>query len=65
VPLLVCDAGRLRALTGWEPEIALEQTMADLLDYWRGQPPGAAPPPPPAGRYALAPPPWVWTYSRA
>ena len=42
VPLLVCDAGRLRALTGWEPEIPLEQTMADLLDYWRGQPPGAA-----------------------
>ena len=23
--------------TGWKPEIPFEQTMADLLDYWRGR----------------------------
>jgi GDP-4-dehydro-6-deoxy-D-mannose reductase len=40
VPVLVCDAGRLRRLTGWEPQIVLEQTLADLLDYWRARQPG-------------------------
>src|SRR5262245_27739264 len=39
VPLLVCDAGRLRALTGWAPEIELERTLADLLAYWRARTP--------------------------
>jgi GDP-4-dehydro-6-deoxy-D-mannose reductase len=35
VPVLVCDASKLRRQTGWEPQIALEQTLADLLAYWR------------------------------
>jgi len=35
LPLLLGDAGRLRALTGWKPEIPLEQSMADVLDDWR------------------------------
>jgi GDP-4-dehydro-6-deoxy-D-mannose reductase len=35
VPDLVCDASRLRARTGWRPEISLERTLADLLDYER------------------------------
>jgi len=35
VPALVCDATRLRQHTGWEPQIPLERTLADLLDYWR------------------------------
>ena len=34
-PVLVGDAGRLRAATGWEPRISFEQTLRDLLDYWR------------------------------
>jgi GDP-4-dehydro-6-deoxy-D-mannose reductase len=34
-PVLVGDPGRLRAATGWEPEIPLERTLRDLLDYWR------------------------------
>ena len=35
VPDLVCDAGRLRAVTGWQPRYTLEQTLRDLLDYER------------------------------
>lgn len=31
-PRIVGDATRLRALTGWEPRIALSQTLADVLD---------------------------------
>lgn len=31
VPLLLGDAGRLRAL-GWEPEVPLERTLGDLLE---------------------------------
>lgn len=35
VPLVVCDARRLRERTGWEPHIALEQTLTDILNDWR------------------------------
>lgn len=35
VPLLVGDASRLRARTGWEPRYRFEETMGDLLDHWR------------------------------
>jgi GDP-4-dehydro-6-deoxy-D-mannose reductase len=28
------DPARLRALTGWEPEIPLRQTMADTIEWW-------------------------------
>ena len=37
-PLLVADASKLRAATGWAPRYAIEQTLADMLDYWRGAP---------------------------
>lgn len=37
VPIVVCDAGRLREHTGWAPRIPLRQTLADILDYWRGE----------------------------
>jgi len=37
LPLLLGDAGRLRALTGWKPEIPLEQSLADVLADWRGR----------------------------
>ncbi len=30
-----CDAGKFQRLTGWRPEIPLEQTLQDTLDYWR------------------------------
>ena len=35
VELLLCDYGKFNRATGWEPEIPLEKTIADLLDYWR------------------------------
>jgi GDP-4-dehydro-6-deoxy-D-mannose reductase len=34
-PLLVADPSRLRAATGWEPRFAMEQTLEDMLKYWR------------------------------
>ena len=37
-PLLLGDASRLHGDTGWSTEITLDQTVEDLIDYWRGQP---------------------------
>jgi len=34
-PVLLGDSSRLRAATGWRPEIPLEQILDDLLNYWR------------------------------
>jgi GDP-4-dehydro-6-deoxy-D-mannose reductase len=31
------SAERLRAATGWEPEIPLETTLADTVEWWRGE----------------------------
>ncbi len=33
--LQVPDCRKFKSHTGWEPEIDFEQTMHDLLDYWR------------------------------
>jgi GDP-4-dehydro-6-deoxy-D-mannose reductase len=30
-----CDYRKLRRTTGWKPEIPLEQTLHDILEYWR------------------------------
>jgi GDP-4-dehydro-6-deoxy-D-mannose reductase len=35
VPAQVGDPARLRAATGWEPRIPLDQTLVDLLEDWR------------------------------
>jgi GDP-4-dehydro-6-deoxy-D-mannose reductase len=35
VPRLVGSNDRLKAATGWRPRIALNKTVADVLDYWR------------------------------
>jgi GDP-4-dehydro-6-deoxy-D-mannose reductase len=34
-PILVGDPGRLRDELGWTPTFSREQTLDDLLDYWR------------------------------
>jgi GDP-4-dehydro-6-deoxy-D-mannose reductase len=35
VPNVICDATRIRRETGWEPAIPFEQSLNDILDYWR------------------------------
>ena len=34
-PVVLGDPGRLHADTGWTAEVSIEQTLSDLLDYWR------------------------------
>ncbi|PYI52119.1 GDP-mannose 4,6-dehydratase [Paenibacillus flagellatus] len=38
VEILLGDYEKFHKRTGWRPEIPFEQTMRDLLDYWRAQP---------------------------
>ncbi|MGH9081597.1 MAG: GDP-mannose 4,6-dehydratase [Acidimicrobiales bacterium] len=38
VPVLRGDPGRLVETTGWKPEVPLEETLADVLAYWRQRP---------------------------
>ena len=33
----IADIGQLKGLTGWHPAIALEQTLADTLAWWRAR----------------------------
>ena len=35
VPVLLGDATKFAAITGWQPEIPFEKTLADTLEYWR------------------------------
>lgn len=32
----VCDNTKITACTGWKPQIPLEKTLKDILEYWRG-----------------------------
>jgi GDP-4-dehydro-6-deoxy-D-mannose reductase len=36
VPLVLGDARRISTEVGWAPAIPIEQTLTDLLNYWRG-----------------------------
>ncbi len=40
IPVLIGDNTKLRQATGWEPEIPLEQSLREILAWWREQ--GAA-----------------------
>jgi len=35
VPVLIGDSTKFRKKTGWKPEIPFEQTLRDILNYWR------------------------------
>ncbi len=35
-PELLCDPSRFENLTGWKPEIPIEKTLEDTLEYFRG-----------------------------
>lgn len=35
VPDMICNAGKLHRQTGWEPKIPFEQSLSDVLNYWR------------------------------
>lgn len=37
VPIIEADITKLQACTGWEPEISLDQTIKDVLTYWRNK----------------------------
>lgn len=37
VPVFLGDASRLRAATGWSPQIPFEATLTDMFDYWRAR----------------------------
>jgi len=43
VPHLVGDATKIGKAMGWRTEIPFEQTLRDLLDYWRQRVKGSAP----------------------
>ncbi|HEX2575769.1 MAG TPA: GDP-mannose 4,6-dehydratase [Aquihabitans sp.] len=42
LPVLRGSHDRLTAATGWEPAISMDQTLADLLEDWRGRVAGGA-----------------------
>jgi GDP-4-dehydro-6-deoxy-D-mannose reductase len=35
VPLLIGDNTKFRKQTGWRPKVPFDQTLSDILDYWR------------------------------
>jgi GDP-4-dehydro-6-deoxy-D-mannose reductase len=37
VMLTLCDASKAQQQLGWAPRIPFEQTLSDILDYWRAQ----------------------------
>lgn len=37
VPLLLGDGGKLARLCGWRPRIEIEETLRDILGYWRSK----------------------------
>jgi GDP-4-dehydro-6-deoxy-D-mannose reductase len=37
VPLIVCDNSKILNDTGWSPEITLDDTLSEILKYWRNK----------------------------
>lgn len=36
IPIIEADISKIESCTKWKPEIQLEQTLKETLDYWRG-----------------------------
>ena len=53
-PCIVADASRLHQLTGWQTAISFEQSLCNVLDYWREQVLLGATDPTPAALQAVA-----------
>lgn len=34
-PELICDYSKFKTLTGWQPEIPIEKTLSETIEYWR------------------------------
>jgi len=37
VPILIGDNSKFVKATGWRPTIPFEQTLRDMLEYWRAR----------------------------
>ncbi len=37
VEVLICNGAKFHAATGWKPQIPFQQTLQDVVDYWRGK----------------------------
>jgi GDP-4-dehydro-6-deoxy-D-mannose reductase len=37
VPVLLGDCTRFRERTGWKPEIPFDQTLRDIMEFWRNR----------------------------
>ncbi len=37
VPIIEADVSKVKKETGWKPNIPLEQTICEMLEYWRSQ----------------------------
>ena len=35
VPIIEPDIDKLKSQTGWQPEISIETTLKETLDFWR------------------------------
>ncbi len=35
IPSLICNPAKFHARTNWQPQIPVNQTLRDILDYWR------------------------------
>ena len=35
VPVFIGDSSKLKEISGWKPEIPIEKTLKDILEYWR------------------------------
>ena len=37
VPIVQCDNSKIKKDTGWSPEISIDETLMEVLEYWRGK----------------------------